>query len=94
MAGSGVDRSWAASSTSTRRQPENRWSGTMTAFWHPTAWPDTLTTLHEWGITLLDPTDGKPGRPRPVDSGTGDAVTAAFDPAWVVAATGPAPSCG
>jgi hypothetical protein len=65
-----------------------------TRLWgHPT-WAATLTTLHEWGVTLLDPTDGTPDRPQPVDSGTGDPVAAAFDPAWVVAATGPAPSCG
>lgn len=65
-----------------------------TRLWSHPAWADTLTTLRRWGVRLLDPTDGKPGLPRPVASGTGNAVTAAFDPAWVVAATGPAPSCG
>jgi Flavoprotein len=65
-----------------------------TRLWgHPT-WTTTLATLHDWGVTLLDPADGTPGQPRPVASGTGDAVAAGFDPGWIVAATGPAPSCG
>jgi hypothetical protein len=65
-----------------------------TRLWGHPAWAATLATLHQWGVTLLDPTDGGTGAPRPVDSGTGEAVAAAFNPHWVVAATGPAPSCG
>ena len=36
LAVSGVDRSWAGSSTSTRRPLETPWSCTMAEFWHPT----------------------------------------------------------
>lgn len=65
-----------------------------TRLWaHPT-WTTTLTTLAGWGVSLLDPSDGGTGTPRPVESGTGEAVTDAFDPAWVVAAVGAAPPCG
>lgn len=60
---------------------------------HPT-WDATLTTLRSWGVALLDPTDGRVGTPRPVASGTGAQVTAAFDPQWLVQAVGPASSCG
>lgn len=65
-----------------------------TRLWgHPT-WASTLTALQGWGVTLLDPSDGRVAMPRAVASGTGDAVAAAFDPQWIVAATGPAPWCG
>jgi Flavoprotein len=60
---------------------------------HPT-WARTLATLREWAVVLVDPADGRVGEPRPVASGTGDAVATAFDPQWITAALGPAPSCG
>jgi phosphopantothenoylcysteine synthetase/decarboxylase len=65
-----------------------------TRLWGHPAWATTLTTLRSWGVVLLDPTNGQLGDPRPVDSGTGDAVAAAFDPQWILAAIGPAQSCG
>ena len=65
-----------------------------TRLWGHPVWATTLTTLLDWGVVLLDPTDGQLGDPRPVASGTGDAVAAAFDPRWILAAIGPAPSCG
>jgi phosphopantothenoylcysteine synthetase/decarboxylase len=65
-----------------------------TRLWGHPVWATTLTTLRRWGVVLLDPTTGQLGDPRPVDSGTGDAVAAAFDPRWILAAIGPAPSCG
>ena len=65
-----------------------------TRLWGHPVWATTLTTLRNWGVVLLDPTTGQLGDPRPVDSGTGDAVAAAFDPRWILAAIGPAPSCG
>lgn len=60
---------------------------------HP-VWAGTPATLLRWGVVLLDPVTGRPGALQPVPSGRGDAVTAGFDPGWVVASTGPAPSCG
>jgi phosphopantothenoylcysteine synthetase/decarboxylase len=65
-----------------------------TRLWGHPVWATTLTTLRRWGVVLLDPTNGQLGDPRPVASGTGDAVAAAFDPRWILAAIGPAPSCG
>ena len=65
-----------------------------TRLWGHPAWAATLATLRSWGVTLVDPVDGRVGEPRPVVSGTGDAVAAAFDPQWITAALGPAPSCG
>jgi len=63
-----------------------------TRLWGHPAWATTLTTLVQWGVTLVDPMDGRVGDPRPVASGTGDAVAAAFDPRWITAALGP--PCG
>jgi phosphopantothenoylcysteine synthetase/decarboxylase len=65
-----------------------------TRLWGHPVWATTLTTLRAWGVVLLDPTNGQLGDPRPVDSGTGAAVATAFDPQWLLNATGPAPSCG
>ena len=62
--------------------------------WAHPAWAGTLRTLRDCGVVLLDPADGRVGGPGPVASGTGDAVAAAFDPAWVVTAMGPARPCG
>ena len=65
-----------------------------TRLWTHPAWAATLATLDGWGVVLLDPVDGRRGAPRPVASGTGVALTEAFDPRWVVDAVGPAPLCG
>jgi phosphopantothenoylcysteine synthetase/decarboxylase len=65
-----------------------------TRLWGHPVWATTLTTLRNWGVVLLDPTTGQLGDPRPVASGTGEAIAAAFDPQWILAAIGPAPSCG
>lgn len=60
---------------------------------HPT-WSRTLATLRDWGVALLDPADGEVGTVRPVRSGTGAEVAAAFDPQWIVRAVGPVQPCG
>lgn len=62
--------------------------------WAHPIWAATIDRLSSWGVTLLDPSDGRVGVPRPVASGTGAALAAAFDPQWVARAVGPAPSCG
>jgi hypothetical protein len=65
-----------------------------TRLWaHPT-WRTTLTTLREWGVTLLDPADGSLDVVLPVASGTGDMIATAFNPQWIVDAVEPARSCG
>lgn len=65
-----------------------------TRLWaHPT-WRITLATLREWGVTLLDPADGRLDAVRPVASGTGSMIATAFDPQWIVDAVEPARSCG
>jgi phosphopantothenoylcysteine synthetase/decarboxylase len=51
---------------------------------HP-AWSESLVRLSSAGVRLVDP---DPDRPGPLRSGTGDEVTARFDPARVVAALG------
>jgi phosphopantothenoylcysteine synthetase/decarboxylase len=56
--------------------------------WGHPAWASTLRTLAEAGVRFVDPRTGEVGEPRPVQSGTGPEVVAAFDPAWVVAAIG------
>lgn len=65
-----------------------------TRLWAHPAWTTTIGALTSWGVTLLDPCDGRAGTPHPVASGSGEDVTNAFDPGWVVAAVGPARSCG
>lgn len=54
--------------------------------WAHPAWPHTLRTLEGAGVTLIDPRTGRIGAVRPVESGSGAAVVAAFRPAWVVEA--------
>lgn len=49
---------------------------------HP-AWSESLARLSAAGVRLVDPNPDEPGALR---SGTGDAVTAAFDPAQVLTA--------
>lgn len=51
---------------------------------HP-AWSESLTRLAAAGVRLVDPSPDEPGALR---SGTGDAVTASFDPTRVLAALG------
>lgn len=65
-----------------------------TRLWAHPAWSTTLTTLGEWGVRLLDPANGSIESVRPVESGTGNEVSAAFDPQWIVTAIGPARPCG
>ncbi len=55
--------------------------------WAHPAWAEHTTKLSRLGVRFLDPHTGRPGL-VPVQSGTGERVTAAFDPAWVVAALG------
>jgi phosphopantothenoylcysteine synthetase/decarboxylase len=62
--------------------------------WAHPIWAVTIDRLSSWGVTLVDPSDGRVGAPRPVASGTGAALAAAFDPRWVVDAVGPARPCG
>lgn len=64
-----------------------------TRLWGHPRWVSTLATLQSWGVRLVDLHDGHVGAPGPVASGTGDDVAAAFDPRWIIAALGPAPSC-
>lgn len=65
-----------------------------TRLWtHPT-WTTTLANLAAWGVCLVDPGDGSVDTARPVASGTGDAVAAAFDPQWIVTAVEAVRSCG
>lgn len=49
---------------------------------HP-AWAETARWLDALHVTLLDPSTGRTGAIEPLRSGTGDAVTNQFDPAWV-----------
>lgn len=52
---------------------------------HP-AWPRSLATLRGAGLRLVDPHTGRPGFDEPLESGTGDAVAAAFDWRWALEA--------
>ncbi|MGH3613675.1 MAG: flavoprotein [Pseudonocardia sp.] len=54
---------------------------------HPT-WAATLRLLAGAGTRLVDPRSGAVGEPRPVPTGTGPDVVAAFDPAWITDAVG------
>ncbi|SDS61462.1 hypothetical protein SAMN04515669_1496 [Jiangella sp. DSM 45060] len=51
---------------------------------HP-AWPRSLTMLREAGARLVDPRTGGPWD-EPLESGSGDAVAAAFDWGWAIGA--------
>jgi phosphopantothenoylcysteine synthetase/decarboxylase len=50
---------------------------------HP-AWSASLAMLRSVGATLIDSSDGTPDQFTPVQSGTGDAVTDAFDWGWTL----------
>lgn len=51
---------------------------------HP-SWSESLARLSRAGVRLVDPA---PGHPGPLRSGTGEHVTARFDPSRLVAALG------
>lgn len=51
--------------------------------WRHPAWQPSIVRLSEAGVTFLDVQTGEVGA-RPVESGTGDAISAAFDPVWVL----------
>jgi hypothetical protein len=50
---------------------------------HP-AWLASIAVLRYAGVRVLDPKSGAVGYAEPVESGTGEAVTAAFSWAWVL----------
>jgi phosphopantothenoylcysteine synthetase/decarboxylase len=57
------------------------------SLWGHPAWDTNLAKLGKAGVTMIDPATGD-FTPRPLQSGSGSAVTERFDPAWVVAALG------
>lgn len=59
-----------------------------TRLWSHPAWQPHLELLTAAGVRFLDIRTGHTGRPEPVPSGSANDVIAAFDPAWVLAATG------
>ena len=65
-----------------------------TRLWGHPVWPPPSPPCSAGESCSSTRPTGQLGDPRPVDSGTGDAVAAAFDPRWILAAIGPAPSCG
>jgi phosphopantothenoylcysteine synthetase/decarboxylase len=54
------------------------------SLWGHPAWAANLGRLEDAGVALIDAAGG--ATPSPLRSGTGDEVTRAFDPAWIVAA--------
>ena len=44
----------------------------------------SLEVLRQAGVQLIDPHTGNPGATTPIESGTGDAVAAAFQWRWVL----------
>ncbi len=50
---------------------------------HP-AWGTSLEVLRQAGVQLIDPHTGNPSATTPIESGTGDAVAAAFQWRWVL----------
>jgi Flavoprotein len=50
---------------------------------HP-AWLASIAVLRYAGVRVIDPRSGPVGYAEPVESGTGDALTAAFSWAWVL----------
>ena len=53
------------------------------SLWNHPAWNDHLKVLGGAGVWFLDPSSGTE-KAAPVASGSGDRVTALFDPEWVV----------
>ena len=54
-----------------------------TRLWGHPAWAGHTRLLGDAGVVFLDPHTGEPGL-VPVASGTGEAVTEKFDPAWLI----------
>jgi phosphopantothenoylcysteine synthetase/decarboxylase len=54
--------------------------------WRHPGWSRNLAVLCDAQMSFLDPRSGLVGEPEPVESGTGTAIVAGFNPAWVVAA--------
>lgn len=54
------------------------------SLWNHPAWNDHLEVLERAGVWFLDPSSGAENA-APVASGSGDRLTALFDPKWVVA---------
>ncbi|MFG1921027.1 flavoprotein [Cryptosporangium sp. NPDC048952] len=54
------------------------------ALWGHPAFEPHLAVLRGAGVTFVDPQTGRRDDPRPTDAGTGEAIAAAFDPAWAV----------
>lgn len=55
------------------------------SLWGHPAWARTLDVLASAGVRFVDPANGD-AVPRPLASGSGDSVTAGFDPSWVLKA--------
>ena len=53
------------------------------SLWNHPAWSRHLTVLADAGVWFLDPSTGEE-KAAPVPSGSGDRLTASFDPSWVV----------
>jgi phosphopantothenoylcysteine synthetase/decarboxylase len=53
--------------------------------WGHPAWARNLAVLAAAGAVFVDPRTGQVGRPTPVESGTGPAVSDGFDPSWALA---------
>lgn len=51
--------------------------------WRHPAWQNTLARLAAAGVVLVDPATGD-AEPRPVPHGSGEDITRAFDPSWVM----------
>lgn len=51
--------------------------------WHHPAWENTLARLVSAGVVLVDPATGDQAA-RPVPHGSGEDITRAFDPSWVL----------
>jgi flavoprotein len=56
--------------------------------WGHPVWPSTLQLLAGAGVRFVDLRTGEVGEPKPVQSGTGPEIVAAFDPVWVAEAVG------
>jgi len=53
------------------------------SLWNHPAWSKHLIVLADAGVWFLDPATGDE-KAAPVASGSGDRLTASFDPSWVV----------
>lgn len=55
--------------------------------WGHFQWAVALEALRQADVRLMDPQNGR-AEAEPVQSGTGDAIVAAFQPSWLVSAAG------